>query len=60
MNIYQSNIFHTKMRVRDINLPNYLFEIKEEDLSENEKKEIIKKLDREMTEIFFGINVPNV
>ncbi|MCM8710205.1 adenosylmethionine decarboxylase [Clostridium sp. SYSU_GA19001] len=60
MNIYQSNIFHTKMRLRDIDLPNYLFEIREEDLSKKEREDIIKKLDREMTEIFFGINVPNV
>lgn len=60
MNIYQSNIFHTKMKVRDINLNNYLFEIQEEDLSLEEKTDIIKKLDREMTEIFYGINVPSV
>jgi S-adenosylmethionine decarboxylase len=59
MNIYQSSIFHTKMRIRDIDLPNYLFEIKEEDLSEFEREEIIRKIDREMTEIFFGINVSN-
>jgi S-adenosylmethionine decarboxylase len=60
MNIYQSSIFHTKMRIRDIDLPNYLFEIKEEDLSDFEREEIIRKIDREMTEIFFGINVSNV
>lgn len=60
MNIYQSNIFHTKMRISDLNLSNYLFEIKEEDLSAKEKKEIIKKLDREITEIFYGINLPKI
>lgn len=60
MNIYQSNIFHTKMKVKDINLNNYLFEIQEEDLSLEEKTDIIKKLDREMTEIFYGINVPSI
>jgi S-adenosylmethionine decarboxylase len=60
MNIFQSNIFHTKMKVRDIDLPNYLFEIREEDLSLQEREDIIQKLDREMTEIFYGINVPNV
>jgi len=59
MNIYQSNIFHTKMRIRDIELSNYLFEIKEDNLSEEEKKDIVKKLEREMTEIFYGINLPN-
>jgi S-adenosylmethionine decarboxylase len=60
MNIFQSNIFHTRMKVRDIDLPNYLFEIKEEDLTDEERNDIIDKLDREMTEIFYGINVPNL
>jgi len=60
MNIYQSNIFHTKMRISDLELSNYLFEIREEDLSPKEKKEIKKKLDREITEIFYGINLPKV
>lgn len=57
MNIYQSNIFHTKMKVNDIFLDNYLFEEKESELSNEEKKEIVLKLDKEMTEIFYGINV---
>lgn len=60
MNIFQSNIFHTRMKVRDINLPNYLFEIKEEDLSWKEREAIIQKIDKEMTEIFYGISEPNV
>ena len=60
MNIFQSNIFHTKMKVSEIDLPNYLFEIKEEDLNVEERDGIIEKLDREMTEIFYGINVPNL
>lgn len=59
MNIYQSNIFHTRMMVKDIDLPNYLFEIKEDDLSEVERDVIVEKLNREMTEIFYGINLPN-
>jgi S-adenosylmethionine decarboxylase len=48
------------MKLGDIKLDNYLFEIKEEDLTEQQKKEIVKKLDREMTEIFYGLNLPNV
>lgn len=58
MNIYQSNIFHTKMKLKEFKLDDYLFEKDEEDLSTEEKESIIKKLDREMTEIFYGINVP--
>jgi S-adenosylmethionine decarboxylase len=57
MNIYQSNIFHTKMKIKDFNLSNYLFEIREEDLSDDEKEEILCQLDKETTEIFYGINI---
>jgi S-adenosylmethionine decarboxylase len=62
MNIYQSNIFHTKMKINNLNLNlnNYLFEIQEEDLDLVEKEKIIKELNEEMTEIFYGINVTNV
>ncbi|MHC1684640.1 MAG: adenosylmethionine decarboxylase [Clostridiaceae bacterium] len=60
MNIFQSNIFHTKMKMKDIDLDNYLFEIQSSNLSDDEKAEIVEKIDREMTEIFYGINVPNV
>ncbi len=57
MNIYQSNIFHTKMKLKEIELNNYLFDISESDLTEYEKSVIIEKLNKEMTEIFYGINV---
>ncbi|MDP4088268.1 MAG: adenosylmethionine decarboxylase [Bacillota bacterium] len=60
MNIYQSNIFHTKMKITDIDLPNYLFEINEEELGREEREAIIRKIDREMNEIFYGINVTNI
>lgn len=60
MNIFQSNIFHTKMKMKDIDLDNYLFEIQSSNLTDDEKAEIVEKIDREMTEIFYGINVPNV
>jgi len=54
MNIYQSSIFHTKMKLNDFDLENYLFEIKEEDLTEDERCDILKKLEKEMAEIFYG------
>ncbi|TCO70187.1 adenosylmethionine decarboxylase [Marinisporobacter balticus] len=60
MNIFQSNIFHTKMKLNDIKLDNYLFDINENDLTKKEKEAIIQKLNREMTEIFYGKNIPNV
>ncbi|TDT56529.1 adenosylmethionine decarboxylase [Fonticella tunisiensis] len=57
MNIYQYNVFHTRMKVKDINLDNYLFEINESDLSTEERQEIIDKLNMEMNEIFNGTNI---
>ena len=59
MNIYQSNIFHTKMILNDFELDNYLFEIKQEDLNEEEKESIVKKLRKEMKEIFYGMDISN-
>lgn len=59
MNIYQSNIFHTKMKVKNFLLDDYLFETTEKELEVEERDDIIKKLNKEMTEIFYGINVSN-
>ncbi|MDP3837969.1 MAG: adenosylmethionine decarboxylase [Methylococcales bacterium] len=55
VNVYQENIFHTKMMLKETELENYLFE-KESNLSDEDKVEIEKKLRREVTEIFYGRN----
>jgi S-adenosylmethionine decarboxylase len=55
VNVYQENIFHTKMMLKETELENYLF-IKESNLSDEQKDEIEKKLRREVTEIFYGRN----
>jgi S-adenosylmethionine decarboxylase len=55
VNVYQENIFHTKMMLKETELVNYLF-IKESNLSDEQKAEIEKKLRREVTEIFYGRN----
>ncbi len=57
MNIYQSNIFHTKMKINDIKIDNYLFDLSEKDLTRTEKDTIFRRLNKEMTEIFYGINI---
>lgn len=57
MNIYESNIFHTKMMLEELDLDNYLFEVKAEDLTGKEKDIITKKLHKEMSEVFYGINI---
>lgn len=55
VNVYQENIFHTKMMLKEFELENYLFE-KESNLNEWQKAEIEKKLQTEVTEIFYGHN----
>lgn len=59
MNIYQSNIFHTKMRISNLDLQNYLFDSSSECKSMKEKKKIREKLENEINEIFYGINIGN-
>lgn len=58
VNVYQENIFHTKMIVKDSNLKNYLFNTQPEDLSLIERKIISDLLHKEMQEIYFGKNFP--
>ena len=55
VNVYQENIFHTKMMLKETELENYLFE-KEGNLSVHQKTEIEHKLHKEVTEIFYGHN----
>ena len=58
VNIYQENIFHTRMLLKEFNLQNYLFNINIEDLSISERSYIIDLLWKEMREIFYGRNIP--
>jgi len=57
VNVYQENIFHTKMMVRDFQLDDYLFDVEEETLSNKEKSSITRRLQREIAEIFYGRNI---
>lgn len=56
VNVYQENIFHTKMLLKDFDLNNYLFGMRSDELSEEEAKTIRWQLKREMLEIFYGRN----
>jgi len=58
VNIYQENIFHTKMMLKDFNLNSYLFGITENDLQPQDKKAVVQRLQREITEIYNGTNIP--
>jgi S-adenosylmethionine decarboxylase len=57
INVHQSNIFHTKLLIKDINLQNYLFNTNVSELPANERLEITTMLRKEMTEIFNGSNM---
>lgn len=60
INLHHSNMFHTKMILKDLELNNYLFNTSEEDLTEKEKKDIMGQLNSEMVEIFYGMNLPYI
>ena len=57
VNIYQENIFHTKCKLKNFDLNNYLFGFTKDSLSEEEREEITKRLTLEMDEIFYGKNI---
>jgi S-adenosylmethionine decarboxylase len=59
VNVYQENIFHTKMVLKELVLDNYLFRLNEADLPLAKRSKIRKALEREMLEIFYGNNMTN-
>jgi S-adenosylmethionine decarboxylase len=59
VNVYQENIFHTKCKLKEFDLNNYLFGFKKEKLAPDEVNEITEKLTMEMDEIFYGKNMYN-
>ncbi|MCG8572783.1 MAG: adenosylmethionine decarboxylase [Spirochaetes bacterium] len=60
VNVYQENVYHTKMMLREFNLDDYLFGVAKKDLMPQEKKKIKRRVKREMEEIFLGRNIPKV
>ncbi len=59
VNMYQSNIFHTKMLIKEVVLQNYLFNSDVYELAPRTRLSITNNLRREMIEIFSGMNVYN-
>lgn len=57
VNVYQANIFHTKMLIKDINLQNYLFKSDVYELPPKERLSITDSLRKEMIEIYSGMNI---
>jgi S-adenosylmethionine decarboxylase len=57
VNVYQANLFHTKMMVKELNLKDYFFKKEPSDFTEEERQEISASLRKEMIEIFSGSNI---
>ncbi|MDP2892248.1 MAG: adenosylmethionine decarboxylase [Bacillota bacterium] len=58
VNIYQENLFHTKCKLKEFDLNNYLFGFSKADIHRGEADEIGRRLNKEMNEIFYGKNLP--
>ena len=57
LNVYQYNIFHTKMLIKDVDLQNYLFNSDVYEIPPKIRLSITNSLRQEMIEIFSGINI---
>ena len=57
INVYEANIFHTKMMVKEIDLQNYLFNTDIYELPPKKRLDIMNSLRREMIEILSGRNI---
>ena len=57
VNVYQENIFHTKMKLKELDLDTYLFGEGVSELPPREAKRIRGRVDHEIMEIFYGKNI---
>jgi len=60
INLDHSNIFHTKMMLNQFSLDNYIFNITSDQLEESEKTQIKTEINKEISEIFYGMNMPQM
>lgn len=58
VNVYQENLFHTKMLLKEFDLNGYIFGVEADEFAEEKQREIEAKIRREMSEIFYGRNLP--
>lgn len=57
INMYQANLFHTRMLIKELDLQNYLFNTDSYEIPPKTRLEITSNLRREMIEIFSGKNI---
>ena len=55
--MYQANIFHTKMLIKEMDLQNYLFNSDIYEITPKTRLQISNSLRQEMIEIFSGTNI---
>ena len=58
VNVYQEQLFHTKMRLSDFDLNDYIFGSGESELGATERRRILGAVQHEIKEVFFGRNLP--
>lgn len=57
INVYQANLYHTRMMIKDIDLQNYLFKTDVYELPPKTRLDITNSLRQEMIEIYSGRNI---
>lgn len=57
INLYQANLFHTRLMLKEIELQNYLFNLDQEELKPVERLKITEAIQEEMIDIYSGMNV---
>ena len=57
INVYEANLFHTKMMLKEVDLQNYLFKTDVYELPPKTRLAIMNNLRKEMIEIFSGRNI---
>ena len=57
VNVYQENIFHTKMMLKNLDLDTYLFGEGEKEKPARESRRIRDRVNHEIKEIFYGRNI---
>lgn len=57
INVYQANMFHTKMLIKELDLQNYLFNSDIYEITPKTRLQISNNLRQEMIEIFSGSNI---
>lgn len=57
INMYQANLFHTKMLIKEMDLQNYLFNTDIYEIPPKTRLQISNNLRQEMLEIFSGTNI---